>query len=939
MSDERRPGEGAADEADKTGQVDNSVASPGDNSVYHLITSAVESNGNGPAHQPSVGPEAGTVVWSAQTRAAPGAKGTTDPSDGRGEPGDLDIQEAAKAEWLAGMPAPKSAAEQQAREEEWPRMWARRTGASMPPPPRLEEFAELLRVTGRGDDELISVCHDDGRFRSDCGSVSEAPAWAWRFRDRHCWFGTAPLHLRVYDRGGRGCESDVVGIRTMVADLDAKLEGLRTFELCQAVIDTLSGLLGTVPVAVVNSGHGLQPYWAVEQSEETDWPDETDPRFSDAMALSRRFGRLVAAVAHQHGGRVDTVSDPSRVLRVPGSVNVKDPQHPLSVTVEYPRGMPVSLAMVREICDGLAVAEEREDREPLGEQVSVAGDWSYAERSCRYMQRVVSGWATDTANGSRHNWLLGKMTRLAAAHRYGCLTQDDRQTAFEVLVRRFGELIQGTDRPPQPLEIGNAEAFGIRLVESFTDERTAAELGDPPHTHAGPDSPEAGRPFAYTAPGTGSDAPQGRGRRSCYHFQTVFGADMRAVSDLPPDERLRRTAVFLAASRRYGCLASGDHDSAIGQMTGLYRAAEWGGEEARQHAIDVLVIGAEDEVAGYSDQQTCDAVGGHPHGRSDGVRPSEALGGTAYRRSDLANLPPVEPLVAGVMSRRAAVLVVGPTTVGKTFFMLGIAASVAMGVRWLGQDVEACKVLYVVGEGAHGLDRRLAAWETSWRTPITDDRIEFRVKPTSLASGSTWAALTAHAVGSEVGLVVIDTFSSCAPDADETKDASRITRYLSDLAEAIDGTAVLVHHPGWGDTGRARGGSQLEANVDEVLVLADNSNDEDPVITLTRKKVKEGPDGSRHWLRLREAHGSAVFEMSSATDQAASLRARILQVFADYGRSGITGPQLAAELDMDDKRSAMHRELRLLRADGVVLAEGSRGHERYYLASDSGRSS
>lgn len=65
-------------------------------------------------------------------------------------------------------------------------------------------------------------------------------------------------------------------------------------------------------------------------------------------------------------------------------------------------------------------------------------------------------------------------------------------------------------------------------------------------------------------------------------------------------------------------------------------------------------------------------------------------------------------------------------------------------------------------------------------------------------------------------------------------------RWLSDLSNAIDGTAILVHHPGWSDSGRTRGDYQFEANADEVLVFAGVAEGSH-LLSLTRKKVKAGP--------------------------------------------------------------------------------------------------
>jgi hypothetical protein len=77
----------------------------------------------------------------------------------------------------------------------------------------------------------------------------------------------------------------------------------------------------TPPAVVVNSGGGLHPYWLLRQP--------LDLRMTnDARTLLQRLAYSVAAI-------VDTsVSEPVRVLRIPGSLNFKyDPPRP--VTLEH----------------------------------------------------------------------------------------------------------------------------------------------------------------------------------------------------------------------------------------------------------------------------------------------------------------------------------------------------------------------------------------------------------------------------------------------------------------------------------------------------------------------------------------------------------------------------------------------------------------------------
>lgn len=312
-----------------------------------------------------------------------------------------------------------------------------------------------------------------------------------------------------------------------------------------------------------------------------------------------------------------------------------------------------------------------------------------------------------------------------------------------------------------------------------------------------------------------------------------------------------------------------------------------------------------------------------------GQAPPSDFAKTILKRSELKNLPKVEPLIHGVISRRSVALMVGPTGIGKTFCTLSMSLSIATGTSWIGHEVERTRVLYVVGEGGSGLDSRVEAWESAWGVPVEDTDMYFSIQPRSLHDGQTWVEIRDEAIRLGVGLVVLDTFSSLAPDADETKDAATMTRRLADLARVIDGTVLLVHHPGWSDATRSRGGYQFEANVDEVLVLSGVTDSD--LLELKRKKVKEGVDGDRFWLRRRPWGGSCIIESANAQDAEVPLRTRVLALLGEVGDEGITAPQLAKALGLPDGNKGHYPVLRKLEEQGLVRKDGVRGFMRYFL--------
>ena len=343
------------------------------------------------------------------------------------------------------------------------------------------DLGKLLDVLGRDADERMSICHVNGtgKFTTQICTVREAPAVAASYADGDCWYGVGLLHERV--TGGRGLAIDVIGLRELYADLDVKVGGMASIDAARKVIAVLADMLGAEPVAIVSSGHGLQPHWAIERDESTDWADEHDPRHGAAVALVRRWGRLVAHVAELHGGSVDSVYDLSRVLRVPGGFNRKIPGLPVPVTIELTGGAPVSLDRLRDVLAEYGIPELPGDVEALGGEISAPADWTFGDVTCPYVRAMTSSWATDSPN-KRHPWLMSQSVRLACAHRAGCITAHDHQRARHDLIERFRVLLLqlAPVRDERRGEVADAQVWGIAKTATFTDQRVRKELGDHP---------------------------------------------------------------------------------------------------------------------------------------------------------------------------------------------------------------------------------------------------------------------------------------------------------------------------------------------------------------------------------------------------------------------------------------------------------------------------
>lgn len=357
-------------------------------------------------------------------------------------------------------------------------------------------LVRLLDLVGIAPHELvpISVKTPTGWTHTN-GTAQDAPARAADLASRgDLYWRVCPLVPgTVLADGERGRADQTGRISALFADLDASPDKLASTEACWNVVHALAGRLGgRQPVAVVGSGSGgLHPYWKLDA-----YPAGEHPR---AVALARAFGMLVRAEAIAVGGAADMVSDPARVLRVPGSTNHKPGGGPVTLTA-YDDGdpdvEPDSLTL-DEVEAALADAGVRV-MEPTGAgyqkavEASGMARWPDSE-TCPYTRAMVAAWRTDKP-GARHPWALSQCVRVFTARRLGCLSRADFLSAVRVLSERFAVLCRtvGVPRTPAPRELEGCLAWAQTHVEEATEEYLRSDFR---HVHYGP-TPAPGDLFA-----------------------------------------------------------------------------------------------------------------------------------------------------------------------------------------------------------------------------------------------------------------------------------------------------------------------------------------------------------------------------------------------------------------------------------------------------------
>jgi hypothetical protein len=124
-------------------------------------------------------------------------------------------------------------------------------------------------------------------------------------------------------RHRRGKAIDAKAIGCLWADIDFK-------DASEAAVREFIDSLPLQPSAIVNSGNGLHLYWLLNDI----WLLDDQDEHAAAAALLKRWVGALKTLAAPYGVTPDSVSDLARILRVPGTLNHKDPDDLKPVTLE-----------------------------------------------------------------------------------------------------------------------------------------------------------------------------------------------------------------------------------------------------------------------------------------------------------------------------------------------------------------------------------------------------------------------------------------------------------------------------------------------------------------------------------------------------------------------------------------------------------------------------
>jgi len=186
--------------------------------------------------------------------------------------------------------------------------------------PALGFLTALYSKTQTGHIALWTLQDRKTRWFPVTNLASAAQSAASLSKTKDVYFGVG-LQKSPLGSSKRGEAAGVIAIPGLWADMDVAGPAHKSEKLPPSTADAvaLAKRFPMQPTLIVHSGHGIQVYWSLKEP----WVFENETERQAARTLSDRFQATLKGYAAEQGWQIDSTSDLSRVLRVPGTWNRK----------------------------------------------------------------------------------------------------------------------------------------------------------------------------------------------------------------------------------------------------------------------------------------------------------------------------------------------------------------------------------------------------------------------------------------------------------------------------------------------------------------------------------------------------------------------------------------------------------------------------------------
>jgi phage/plasmid primase-like uncharacterized protein len=204
---------------------------------------------------------------------------------------------------------------------------------------------------------------------------------------------------------------------------------------------------------------------------------------------------------------------------------------------------------------------------------------------------------------------------------------------------------------------------------------------------------------------------------------------------------------------------------------------------------------------------------------------------------------PISWLVKRWLQSQALIMVHGPSGGGKTFVVLDWCLRMASGIEdWAGQKVRPGNVVYLAGEGHHGLRGRVAAWKHYHQAGHLAMWLSKDGCDLNTATGYIKVVEQVRSLPENPAVIVVDTLHRfLAGDENSAQDAKTMLDACNSLMNEFKCSVILVHHTGVAEEAqhRARGSSAWRGALDIEISIVPGKDDQPMQIVQRKSKDAE----------------------------------------------------------------------------------------------------
>ena len=221
------------------------------------------------------------------------------------------------------------------------------------------------------------------------------------------------------------CTSDeIAGITALWSDLDVSSAAHGNKPLPATIPDALSIIPATLPPSIaVSTGNGAHAWWLLKEPYIFD--NEEDRRRT--ASIVSRWHTMLRLNAAARGWAYERLADLARVLRIPGTQNIKDPANPKDVAIYSFEDRRYNLSDFEEFLDEAAIPDPEAQEKIAREWAERFGDKPLVVNlEARIPQDVIDGWMSVDMR-FRNTWMRQRHD-----------LKDQSQSGYDLALADFG---------------------------------------------------------------------------------------------------------------------------------------------------------------------------------------------------------------------------------------------------------------------------------------------------------------------------------------------------------------------------------------------------------------------------------------------------------------------------------------------------------------------